>query len=185
MKTAFLLAAATIESSLAFSTLPRSTKGTLLQSTKGGDMMYPAGAGDPFRLVDVDMEHAQDCADHFGKFSVQELKEVKGDLHQHRIQNMVFGLEAPEDTFQTRMMEDEIELQINLLQQEMSPSTLFPEASPMAELPHKDESAQLAKKVKKEEQSFVLEELVEEGVMESLAICAIIGILFFAPHFLY
>jgi hypothetical protein len=79
MKTVFLLVAATFESSLAFSVLPKS-KSVTLKSTKAGDIIN-AGAGDPFRLVDVDMEHAQDCVDHFGKCSVKELKDIKeGEL---------------------------------------------------------------------------------------------------------
>jgi hypothetical protein len=106
------------------------------------------------------------------------------DLHQHRIQNLVFGQEAPEDAFQTRMIEEEIALQINLLQQEMPPSTLFPEAAPMAELPHQHESVELAEMVKHEEEYFLLEELAEEGVIDSLAICALIAVLIFAPQFL-
>lgn len=108
------------------------------------------------------------------------------DLHQQRLQNLVFGANAPEDTFSAKLMEEEISLQLNLLQNEMPPSTLFPPEgeSPMAVLPHANESVELAEKVKHDEQAFLLEEMAEEGVLDSLAICALIGVLMFAPQFL-
>ena len=38
-------------------------------------------AGDPIRFSSVDMEHAEDCAEHFGKCSTKELKQIKeGEL---------------------------------------------------------------------------------------------------------
>jgi hypothetical protein len=111
------------------------------------------------------------------------------DLHEKRIQDLVFGqttISAPEDTFEQRLIEQELSLQLNLLQEEMPPSYLFPEAveGPMEELPHLTDGT-VAAKVKKEEQSMVLGFLMEEEVLESLAICALIGALMMAPQVLF
>jgi hypothetical protein len=80
---------------------------------------------------------------------------------------------APEDVlFQGRFLEDELTLQLHLLKEELPDPYLFPQVvtkseHEMEELPHLRE---------------VLGELMEEGVMESLAICGLIGLLMVAPH---
>lgn len=133
----------------------------------------------------ADIERAKDCAEHFGKCSVKELKKLKSELHQKRIQNLVFAdKEAPEDLFQERFIEDELELQLNLLQEEFPPAYLFPEVEePMAQLPHLKDGT-LEAKVKEDEKIHVFEEMAEEGIFDSLAICALIGALMLAPQLL-
>jgi hypothetical protein len=112
------------------------------------------------------------------------------DLHEKRIQDLVFGqttVSAPEDAFEQRLIEQlELSLQLNLLQEEMPPSYLFPEAvdGPMEELPHLTDGT-IAAKVKQEEHTMVLGFLMEEEVLESLAICALIGALMMAPQVLF
>ena len=77
MKTVFLLfAATTVQTTSGFSSFPKATKSRRMTTELKSET-----AGDPFRLVDVDMEHAKDCADHFGMCSTKELKQIKeGEL---------------------------------------------------------------------------------------------------------
>ena len=78
MKATLLLLAATLESCVSFTVFHKSASSTALQS-KESDLAQ--SAADPFHLVNLDIEHAQDCADHFGKCSVAELQEIKeGEL---------------------------------------------------------------------------------------------------------
>lgn len=111
-------------------------------------------------------------------------------LHQKRIQEAIFGDDvsnpssstAPEDIFQERILEEELSLQLNLLHDEMPPPYLFtPDEHPFEETD--DVGMALAAQVKEAEQTHVFEELAEEGVMESLAICALISVLMIAPQF--
>jgi hypothetical protein len=110
---------------------------------------------------------------------------------------MVVGFSnAPEDAFETRRIEEELSTQLNLLKEEMPKSYLFPEIEePMVELPHlKDYTAAALKvegdtaaalELKREDvQNHVVEEMMEEGFFDSLAICALIGMLFFVPQLL-
>ena len=107
-------------------------------------------------------------------------------MHRERIQNSLFGIDsgvqAPEDVFEHRLMEEELTLQLQLLNEQMPPATLFPEVEePMAELPHlKDGTVEDI--VKKEERILFFEELVEEGVVESLLFCGLIALAVLAPQ---
>jgi hypothetical protein len=148
-----------------------------------------------FSTKGPDMERAKECAEHFGKCSVHELKELKEGLHRKRIQEVVFGdlnnavTTAPEDVFQERLLEEELSLQLSLLHDEMPPSYLFTTTMP-ASFEETDDGNQqemhqdnvLAAQVKEAEQNHVLEELVEDGALDSLAICALIGLLMLAPQ---
>ena len=172
---------------------------------------------------------SQECAEHFGKCSVNELKELKEGrsresiaalfvshqpqpvahffhgirlspcrwigLHRKRIQEIVFGdlnnavTTAPEEIFQERLLEEELSLQLSLLHDEMPPAYLFTTNMP-APFEETDDGNQqgmhqgdtLAAQVKEAEQNHVLEELVEDGALDSLAICALIGMLMLAPQ---
>jgi hypothetical protein len=104
-------------------------------------------------------------------------------LHQKRIKSLVFGDTAStqEDISKEHFLEDELTLQLNLLQKEMPPAYLFPEVEdPMVELPHLKDGS-VAARLKEDETAHVFEELAEEGVLESLAICGLIGMLMLAP----
>ena len=119
-----------------------------------------------------------------------EWHDVKIGLHRKRIQEIVFGdlnnavTTAPEDVFQERLLEEELSLQLSLLHDEMPPPYLFTSDMPApfeeTDDPHQQE---LAAQVKEAEQNHVLEELVEDGALDSLAICALIGLLMLAPQF--
>ena len=111
------------------------------------------------------------------------------DLHAHRIQTMVFNdgsPTAPEAVFQEKALEDELNLQLNLLKEEYPDPYLFPqtlETDEMAELPHMVDGTP-AEKLREEKEIALFEEMAEEGVLESLAICGIIGMLMMAPQFM-
>jgi hypothetical protein len=115
------------------------------------------------------------------------------DLHAHRLQSMVWGDDkvAPEETLQERVLEDELTLQLHLLQSETPDPYLFPEVTTTADnqelkerLPHLQDGTSAAK-LEHEKEVFFWEELMEEGVLESLAICSLIAILMAAPHVLH
>lgn len=101
---------------------------------------------------------------------------------------------APEETFEHHMVEEELNLQLNLLSQEMPDAHLFPKED-VAELPHlkdgpRTESVKNVKNgyeeiVKHEKEVHMFEELAEEGVLESLAFCAILAMAFMAPQALF
>jgi hypothetical protein len=91
---------------------------------------------------------------------------------------------APEVIFEEKALEDELNLQLSLLQEEFPDPYLFPQSlqsDGIAELPHNKEMTP-AEKVEEEKNVDLLEELAEEGVLESLAICSIIGFLMFGPQ---
>lgn len=68
-------------------------------------------------------------------------------------------------------------LQLSLLRDELPPPYLFNEDDALL-------SQQLSAKVKAAEQEQIIELLEEEGVIESLAICALIGLAMIAPQFI-
>ena len=120
------------------------------------------------------------------------------DLHAHRVQGMVFGADettAPEAMFEERVLEDELNLQLHLLQSQEPESYLFPEDNvkmdvvektdePIQKL-HSMEVAEHRQELDIEKEVFLLEELAEEGVLESLAICGLIAMLMVAPAFFH
>ncbi len=118
--------------------------------------------------------------------------DIISGLHQKRIQELVLGdlnsaiATAPEEIFQERLLEEELSLQLNLLHDEMPPSYLFTSDMPAPYDETDDEGMEgviLAAQVKEAEQNHVFEELVEDGALDSLAICALIGMLMLAPQF--
>ena len=96
------------------------------------------------------------------------------------------GTMYPEDAFQHQVMEEEFDLQLHLLQEETPDPTLFPEVEDkMAELPHlKDGTVEdkTKKEIEMKNEIFFMDQLMEEGVLESLAFCGLIGLAAFAPQ---
>jgi hypothetical protein len=120
-------------------------------------------------------------------------------LHRERIHHSLFGdmslgiIAAPEETFEHHMVEEELNLQLNLLSEQMPDAYLFPKED-VAELPHlKDAPTASAKNVNKgyeeivkhEKEVHMFEELAEEGVLESLAVCGILALAIMAPKVLF
>jgi hypothetical protein len=94
---------------------------------------------------------------------------------------------APEEVFEEKALEDELSLQLNLLKEEYPDPYLFPQTlktDEMAELPHMVDVTPAEKLREEKEEIALFEELAEEGVLESLAMCGIIGLLMMAPQFL-
>jgi len=148
--------------------------------------------------VHVDLQHAKDVVDHFGDYTAKQIQKTRDDLHAHRVQGMVFGADettAPEEMFEERVLEDELNLQLHLLQSQEPESYLFPEDEikmdvvektdePIQKL-HSMEVAEHKQELDIEKEVFLLEELAEEGVLESLAFCAVIAMLVAAPAFFH
>lgn len=112
------------------------------------------------------------------------------DLHDKHIQSVVFGESAaPEAIFEEKVFEEELDLQLSLLQDEVPKSYLFPEVEEeMEDLPHLKDgtlTASVKKSMEKEKNILFFEELAEEGVFESLAICGFLGICMFAPQAIF
>lgn len=108
------------------------------------------------------------------------------DLHDRRIQNLVFGDNAPlEDVFEQKLFEDELSLQLSLLKKEAPKSNLFPEVEEMDDQPYLKDgifAASVESNIEKERNILMMEELAEGGVLESLAICGLLGMMIFGPH---
>jgi len=106
------------------------------------------------------------------------------ELHAHRVQNMVFG-DCTSDVFQERYLEDELTLQLNLLKKDMPPSYLFQqdnnELMEEARVPSLQDGFSNTE-VAEHKNVDLFEELVEDGVLESLAMCGMIGLLMMAPQ---
>jgi hypothetical protein len=157
----------------------------------------------------VDMTRAHECAEHFGKCPVNEIQDLRDRLHKQRMQRFLFAdaetqHTAPiDDSFEYRVLEEELDLQLSMLRQEESNSkemNLFPEVESMEQLPHltdhtvteqlphlKDHTVNKynADIVHKAEETIAWTETVfEESVLETIAVCAAIALLFIAPQLL-
>lgn len=87
------------------------------------------------------------------------------------------GSTAPEDVFQERLLEEELSLQLNLMHSEMPPPYLFNSGDLDAE--------STAAKVRAAKNDQLIELLEEEGVVDSLAICALIAFVMVAPQLVF
>jgi len=86
---------------------------------------------------------------------------------------MVFG-DCTIDGFKEIYLEDELSLQLGLLKKDMPDSYLFPAITDV-----------IANKIKSNDDSNsmdILEELVEDGALESLAMCGMIFLVMMAPQ---
>ena len=105
---------------------------------------------------------------------------------------MVFGSSSAaaldDAVLQGRFLEDELTLQLHLLKVETPDPYLFPQVlakadHEMEELPHLRDGMAAAVNLEEGKTKIqVFEEFMEEGVMESLAICALIGLLMVVPQ---
>lgn len=90
--------------------------------------------------------------------------------------------------FEDKVFEEELALQLNLLHEDTPPSYLFPEVEDeMEALPHLKDgtvAAKVKRGLEQERKVMMVEELAEEGVLESLAICALLGVMMLAPQFI-
>lgn len=170
---------------------------------------------DPQREMDfdIDLQLAEDCANNFGKYSVEEVEQCRDELHTRRIQNVALGEEKTPDFMKELFLEEELNLQVKWLKNEMPESYLFPEdetsnlddtikeidgvmmdngliavdlplrhdAEPTGDVVvPKNNNNMLLDELAKD--GAVLDELAKEGALESLAICAFLGVIMLAPN---
>jgi len=137
-------------------------------------------------VVDVDINKARDFASHFGKYSYKEVEHMRDDLHIHRFKN-----DAPSDIlFLERFLEDELTSQLLALKADMPDPYLFRKDTdiPSASLFGSENETEttptpttVASESKTETEtetkvSFAaFKNLLEEGVVESLLICVVLG----------
>lgn len=141
-------------------------------------------------FIDIDFVKAQDFASHFGKYSYREIEHMRDDLHTHRLQNTAIGNDEYSNDllFLERVLEDDLNSQLNALQDDMPDPYLFrypdensganidTEAEPIPS-PNNFHEASDQDNVAERKNLNLYGELVEEGVVESLAICAMLGFL--------
>lgn len=147
-----------------------------LKATKSTDTPAPLPLG-------FDKTRAVECAETFGKCSMEEVKNIRDSIHDARVQTMLMsnlagGNAHVEDTLlQQRLLEDELSLQLTLLQDEM-PETkakvLFPIEATLHPEHHEPDPVAAT-------QSLTL---LDENMSDAVAICIVIGILALAPHLL-
>lgn len=169
-----------------------------LKATKSTDTPAPLPLG-------FDKTRAVECAETFGKCSMEEVKNIRDcklqhttwiqttnlshsyvtfpAIHDARVQTMLMsnlagGNAHVEDTLlQQRLLEDELSLQLTLLQDEM-PETKAKVLFPIEATLHPEhhEPDPVAAT-----QSLTL---LDENMSDAVAICIVIGILALAPHLL-
>jgi len=135
-------------------------------------------SGSSFREVEIDMDKAVYCASHFGECPVEEVEKLRDGLHAHQVQNMVFG-DCTSDGFEETYFEGELTLQLDLLKKDMINPYLLP-SEEFGVVPSLRDNTE--KVVGGNNNMDVFKELVEDGALESLAMCGMIGILMMAPQ---
>jgi len=67
----------------------------------------------------VDIDRAKECAENFGECSVQEIEQLRSNLHKERMQNLVFSnslVDQPSgETLGHFLLEEELDLQLAML----------------------------------------------------------------------
>eukprot|EP00532_Pseudo-nitzschia_australis_P011065 CAMPEP_0168235524 /NCGR_PEP_ID=MMETSP0140_2-20121125/18928_1 /TAXON_ID=44445 /ORGANISM="Pseudo-nitzschia australis, Strain 10249 10 AB" /LENGTH=178 /DNA_ID=CAMNT_0008168555 /DNA_START=176 /DNA_END=712 /DNA_ORIENTATION=+ len=168
-----------------------------------GDSRSSGDAQNKNNFIDIDLVKAQNFASHFGKYSYGEIEHMRDDLHTHRLQNIAIGNDEYSNDllFLERVLEDDLTSQLNALQDDMPDPYLFrypdgdnganfdtetkAKADPIPS-PNIFHEASDQDNVTKRKSLNLYGELVEEGVLESLAICAMLGFLMMTTpeHFL-
>mmetsp|Transcript_3827 Transcript_3827/g.6384 ORF Transcript_3827/g.6384 Transcript_3827/m.6384 type:complete len:232 (-) Transcript_3827:62-757(-) len=135
--------------------------------------------------ADVDMSRAKECAEKFGKCSLKEVKDLRDSVHDARVKTMFLsnvggGVSHNEDTlFEQRLLEEDLSLQLKLLDEATPEKSLFPKDATMHE-----EATMHPDHFQPATASTRALTLLDENMLESIAICAVFGILVMAPHLL-
>ena len=95
------------------------------------------------------------------------------ELHAHRVQTVAFGDDTTPDIFTERFLEDELSLQLDLLKT----NGLL-----AVDLPPRQDAEASDTKIIQNKQMMLWKELAEEGALESLAICGMLGLMMMAPR---
>lgn len=165
-----------LESSYAFQIQPR-----LTSPSKHSATSYP------FREVgnDIDLDLAEDCARNLGHCSVEELEHCRDELHAHRVQHVAFGDNSSPDIIKERFLETELTMQLESLKKHMMiDSYLFAEENGVIalDLPPREGAEPSNTKIIENKRMMMWKELVEDGALESLAICGMLGFMMMAPR---
>lgn len=154
-------------------------------------------------LRDFDLDLAEDFAYNFGKYSVDEIEHFIDELHNRRVRNLAFAedVNSP-DIIKERFLEVELNMQVDALKSEMTDSYLFPDEDSFGsnieidmsidgflmdngliamDLPPFQDTWTSNEKVVEQKKTALWEELANEGILESVAICIFIGFVMFAP----
>jgi len=106
---------------------------------------------------EMDLEHAHDCADHFGKCPIGELEDMKKALKTERIQYGSLGIVLdPQEEIDHRILEEDLTLQIAILKDEIPPTPLYNLKKPDVKPAHKNGVAAIAN-------DHTLRDYVEQG----------------------
>jgi len=158
----------------------------------------------PFREVDLDIDLAEDCVGNFGKYSFEEIEQCRDELHAHRVQSVALGDATSPDIIKERFLETELTMQLDRFKEEMPESYLFPEEDAFdfdvdtdvdfdgilmdnglvaMGLPTRSTLQDpTTSKEKTQQMKMWKETIAAEGVLESIAICAMLGLLMMAPN---
>mmetsp|Transcript_22936 Transcript_22936/g.54246 ORF Transcript_22936/g.54246 Transcript_22936/m.54246 type:complete len:205 (-) Transcript_22936:67-681(-) len=141
--------------------------------------ILPRSTGD-----NVDLDKARDFAKHYGKYTYEEVEHMRNDLHADRVKN-----DSPDDVlFLERYLEDELTSQLQSLKDEMPNPYLFRYSD--EDVPKGlfgSEAASIERtgtaSTTDTHNAFELPALLlEEGVLETLAIFMVAGILMMPPQ---
>lgn len=161
---------------------------------------------DPFQheqqaVADIDLSKAQEFASHFGKYSYDEIEQMRNDLHTHRAESMAHG-DTGDILFLERFLEDDLNSQLNSLIEDMPIPDPYPfrdqnDVAPIVskvedkdkvvaqQVENSDDLTPKAAAVESKNKFGLHPELFEEGVLESLAICVLLGLLVMAPRHVF
>jgi hypothetical protein len=177
----------------AFVVKPASRRETWTTFLKEYDAKSKHLTFDPFEgYMGVDMERAKECADNFGKCSVEEMKLIKDNLHKQRLQNFMNGgsgmTKPSEDALQHLILEEELDLQLQMMKDHTPDTSFFPEDSDeMAALPHlKDPQPVKHHFGPSPVQILAIEESVlEENALETAMFCLVMTAFILMPQLLH
>lgn len=156
---------------------------------------FHRGTSNPSRLfaetdnTHVDLELVEHCAYNFGKYSMDEIEQCRDELHSRRVQNVAFvGGEMSPGIMKENFLENELTSQLNWLKKEMPNSYLFlDEGSLDADIEIESNTDVLLMDLPPRsdaEPSLVMwKELAKEGLLESVAICIVLGFMIVGPNF--
>mmetsp|Transcript_19842 Transcript_19842/g.55317 ORF Transcript_19842/g.55317 Transcript_19842/m.55317 type:complete len:242 (+) Transcript_19842:108-833(+) len=160
----------------------------------------------PFREVDINIDFAEDCVNNFGKYSFEELEHARDELHAHRVQSVALGEGTNPDIIKERFLETELTMQLDRLKDEFPESYLFPEdeefdfdiaiddvgfdfvmmdnglkAMDLPDLNKENASSVQTTRETKASVKAWKDIIASEGVLESIAICGMLGLMMMAP----
>jgi hypothetical protein len=144
--------------------------------------MLPKFTGDDI----VDLDKARDFARHYGKYTYEEVEHMRNDLHADRVKN-----DSPDDVlFLERYLEDELTSQLQSLKDDMPNPYLFrysDEDVPKGLFGSEEGSTESTGTASTTDtQNTVALEfpvlLLEEGVLETLAVFMVAGIVMMLPQ---